>query len=815
MAAPAGATPRIDSPAVFLLVLRLLAVYFGTAASCLYLANRFVLPVTRRAALLLSLGPFLFVGRALLTAGVHAPIDIPYLTPPLASHAADQGIETAQTPLLGDVVYQEIPWRKAVRDAAKNGRLPLWNRFVLTGEPLLAVQQPVVLHPATWIGFLLPLGQAWTFEMALRYFLALLAAWLFFRELGCSEIPALLGAAAWAFCDYMVFFLGYPLTPAAAPLPLLFLGLRRLARSPGRSAVAITVISLFLILTSGHPESLLHCVTGAGIYFLFELSGADAAKRKRGLLLSLLAGALTLGLCAVLLIPLAEALPHTLEQFFRTGYYAHVRKSLPLADALRRALPDLQPFAWGFAGHGNTPAGLVEPSTYAGAVLWPFALAGLLSRRREAWAFATIGLLGAAVGARIPVVTDAIAKLPLFDIGINERMVFLGAFATAGLAALGAERLRTLERRRFAIWSGGAALAAVSLLYVRGGPRFASLALPSEFFRDRFLYQAVPLAASVLLFAVMPRRRAAAAVAACLVLLLVERRLEEGDIYPTYRASAFYPGLASFRDIPRELPWRTTAVGVAFVPNIAALYELEDVRGYEAMTFKPLYDTFPLWCVHQPIWFNRIDDPTRPFLSFLNVRWFLLPADREPPPGWPILSRGAEGVLVENPGVLPRAFAPRRVRSEPDAQRRIAALTAISDFRDQGVLSEGEARGEAGEENGPASVSIAGYGVQRLAMVIEAQAPAVVGTSMTAWPGWKLDVDGRPAETLTYNHAFVGFRVPAGRHEAVLEYRPDSVVAGGAISLASLAISLLLLRFPRARPSDGSPRPGREAERAP
>ncbi|MDQ2871194.1 MAG: YfhO family protein, partial [Acidobacteriota bacterium] len=243
---------------------------------------------------------------------------------------------------------------------------------------------------------------------------------------------------------------------------------------------------------------------------------------------------------------------------------------------------------------------------------------------------------------------------------------------------------------------------------------------------------------------------------------------------------------------------------------------LEDVRGYEAMTFKPLYDTFPLWCVHQPVWFNRIDDPTRPFLSFLNVRWFLLPEDREPPPGWPVLSRSGEGVLVENPGVLPRAFAPRRVRCEPDARRRIAALTAISDFRDQGLLSEGQARGEAWESNGPASVSIAGYGVQRLAMSIEAQAPAVVGTSMTAWPGWKLRVDGRPAEVLTYNHAFVGFRVPAGRHEAVLDYRPDSVVAGGTISLASLAISLLLLRFPgRRRPGHGSPRPAREAERAP
>ena len=77
---------------------------------------------------------------------------------------------------------------------------------------------------------------------------------------------------------------------------------------------------------------------------------------------------------------------------------------------------------------------------------------------------------------------------------------------------------------------------------------------------------------------------------------------------------------------------------------------------------------------------------------------------------------------------------------------------------------------------------------------------------MTAWPGWKLSIDGRRAPLLSYNHAFVGFRVPAGRHEAVLRYLPDSFLAGAAISLASLAAALLLLRFPRDRsPSRAAP----------
>lgn len=782
---------------MFLTVLRLLAVYFATALGAVFLADRFVSRVSRRAGILLALGPFLLVGRALVTGGVHAPIDIPYLSTPLSAHAAEYGTTVVQTPMLSDVVYQEIPWRKAVRDAFKNGRLPLWNRFFLAGEPLLAVQQPVVLHPATWIGMLLPLAQEWTFEMAFRYFLALLAAYLFFRELGCREGPAFFGAVGWAFCDYLVFFLGYPLTPAAAPFPLLLVGLRRLAREPGRRASAIVVVALLLILTSGHPETLLHCVAGAGIYFLFELAAVDAERRRRAVGLSLLAGALTLGMAAVLLLPLAEALPHTIEQYFRVNVYAHAKRSAPLAEALRHALPDLQPYAFGFAGRGRFPAGYAEPGTYAGSLLWPFAAAGLLSRRREKWAFLTIGLLGALAGARFPIVADAIAKLPVFSIGINERMVFLAAFATAALAALGAQSLLEDGKRRPLVTAGCIAGAAVAwVLYAAGRARLTAGELPAEFLRGRILLQVLPLAAAAILIALF-RRRAAAAIAGCVVLLLVQRGFEEQTVYPTYPSRAFYPGVDAFRSIPRLAPYRTTAIGFEFIPNIAALYELEDVRGYEAMTFLPLTQTFPLWCVPQTVWYNRVDDPTRPFLAFLNVRWVFAAPSYDPPAGWPVRFRGPEGILIENPGALPRAFAPETYRAEADETRRLAALSEITDFRARGIVAEDAPPTEGWVRNGPASVAIASYQAQEMRLAIDASAPALVGTSLTAWPGWKLRVDGRRTPLVSYNHAFLGFRVPAGKHEAVLEYLPDSFLAGGAISLLSLAAALVLLRFPR------------------
>ena len=90
---------------MLLLVLRLLGVYFATAAVAIFLANRYVSPIRMRVRLLLAFGPFLLVGKALLTAGIHAPIDIAYQNPPLSSLAAEMGTEKTKTPILSDVVF--------------------------------------------------------------------------------------------------------------------------------------------------------------------------------------------------------------------------------------------------------------------------------------------------------------------------------------------------------------------------------------------------------------------------------------------------------------------------------------------------------------------------------------------------------------------------------------------------------------------------------------------------------------------------------------------------------------------------------------
>jgi hypothetical protein len=138
---------------------------------------------------------------------------------------------------------------------------------------------------------------------------------------------------------------------------------------------------------------------------------------------------------------------------------------------------------------------------------------------------------------------------------------------------------------------------------------------------------------------------------------------------------------------------------------------------------------------------------------------------------------------------------PRFVRAEPDPKKRLELMREIGDFAERGIVERGPAGGWM--ENGEARVEIVRYAAQSFELAIEARAETVVATSIPAWRGWQADLDGRPAERIGYNHAFLAFRIPRGRHRLVLRYFPDAVRLGLTVSGMSLAGAALLVFWRR------------------
>ncbi len=77
-------------------------------------------------------------------------------------------------------------------------------------------------------------------------------------------------------------------------------------------------------------------------------------------------------------------------------------------------------------------------------------------------------------------------------------------------------------------------------------------------------------------------------------------------------------------------PFRIVGLFHAFVPDGAALYGLEDIRGYEAMTFLRLLQTYKSWCTPLDVSFNQVSDKDAPFLTLLNVRYAIAYQNRSP-----------------------------------------------------------------------------------------------------------------------------------------------------------------------------------------
>jgi membrane protein YfhO len=773
-----------------------LLLYAATAAALLALAHRFVAPIGRGSAAILFLLPFCFTGHALLTGAAYGPVEQPYVTEPLRSMRVPLGVPESHNGLLSDLWAQMIPWRKALQYALVNRQWPLWNPFILSGSLLAASAQPAVYSPFTLLACLLPIADSITYSAAITFFIAGLGAFLFAREIGCRPSVALIASAGWMYSTPMAFYLLWALSASWAFLPVVLLGARRCVWRPGVASSALLAVALTLLLLAGHPETALHAVFIGGLYGIFEL-----ARRRRefgaAIGTAVAAGVLALLLTAIYVLPILEAAPQTMEYQYRVNVYSHRPRGVPIEQSLARIAADVFPFLhaqrWTLKHVRDLP---LDNGAVGSVVLAAAMYAIIRARWSEKWFFLAIALFGMLARAGWTPLARALQQLPLFAMTLNERFCFAAAFALAVLAAIGIEEFlrRGSDRVMAVIFAAVLIAVTAGTLFLRSSGMVLLNALPDwGNFAVFGEIGCLAFAALVVTLNLPPRWIAPA----LLVCLLAQRWLDTGDVYPTVRHQFAYPPIPILEPLKRmHEPFRIVAHAHEFVPGTSALYELEDVRGYEAQTFERYVATYDLWCTHQPIWFNRVDDLTRPFLSFLNVRYAIVASDVPIPAGWHAVAEERGARLLENEGVLPRAFVPSRlVIGRADIDPTLAAMSEETDFRERAWIEAPMPIHE--RQNGAGSVSIArrrnGF---RFRVTMAHDGWMVI--SEPAWKGWRAYIDGRRVEMQIANLAFLSLFVPAGEHVVRLVYLPHSFVVGRTISGATMA-GLIVFGFVRLR----------------
>lgn len=758
-----------------------LLLYLAAAALLLFGAHRRVRPLSRGAAALLLLLPFVLCGWALLTGRVLAPVDLAYDTAPLSALKEEYGVKRVSTGIHTDVYTEFVPWRQTVRWSLARGEWGLWNRYAMSGEPLLGTQQTAVFSPITLAACLLPVGPGFTFTAAIVFFIAALTAFLLARELGCSEAASMIAAAGWMFATPVVLFTLTTMGQTWAWCPLLLLAVRRVVERPSPASAALLTFAFTMILYAGHPESAVLCVFMALLFGLFELVRARSA---RPALYAAGAGIAALLLSAVHLLPFLEALGASAETRFREAGFVDAHPATPWWWSLARMAITLVPYLhdrrWNVAEW--KPQMLELEIGAVGSVILALAVYAVLRvRSATSWFLGALALFSLLAYSEWTPVVAVMRAIPVLEMTLTDRLSFSFALCACILAAMAADRLRP---RAAAIILGAVLVliaagnwwAATTPLVVHGPLPAGGAKVPAEI---------AGLALATAALFVKPRFAAPL----LLGLVLAQRAVSEGGLHRSFTQRQFYPPVPLFEPLraPRE-PFRIVGQGDILIPQTSTMYGLEDARGVPSLTLHGYLETFTLWCTPQPVWFQRVDDLTRPFLSFLNVRYAL--SDRPPPPGWRAVAHDRGTYLHENTRVLPRAFLPRSVSVGYPRAWNYADFLKETDFAARAWI-------EAPlpphlHENPAGTIAIRDA---RFGYVIDADVPgdAWIVTSIPAWPGWRARLDARPTPLRTANHAFLGLHVPKGKHTIRLTYLPSSFLWGSGISAATLLLSGFVL----------------------
>ncbi len=769
------------------------ALYLLTCLALLWLAARFVRAISRPAAVVLLVLPLALVGVALVTGGVYGPLDHSFQEEPLRAFGPQFGVTgAAKNASSIDIFSEFFPWRRVVQLSLARGEWPLWNPYNLAGHPLAAEVQSAPYLPLTWIASLLPAAVSLTYTAALGLFIAGLSAFLLARELGCRESAALIAAAGWGYASCNVLYILTAMGLTTVFLPLVLLASVRTVRTPGMAAGALLTVALTLTILSGHPESLFLNVVVAAICAGFELL-RNRATALRAIGTALVAGALALGICAISLVPLIDAIPQSAEYRLKEHMMGERSQRVSTAEVLANLATDVYPHLhvreWSAPKLGRIGA---ETAAVGSLLLALAAYAVWRKRSVETWFLAGLVLFCMLAGARWGAIADAAMHLPLLEITMLHRLAFSAALFLALLAALGVEELLRRDDRAAAALTIAIVLAllGVGLLWLQ---RNVVLAItPADYGKYRIFAELVFPAMAVMLLAAtrVPMR---IAMPLLLALVVGQRALSEIDTFPTFPAKAAYPALPLFEPLEDiRTPFRVVGARTAFPPATNVFYDVEDPRGYDALTLDEFQRTWKLWSRKYGIWYNRVDDVTAPFVSMLNVRFAVQSESAAVPAGWHSVKVDRGARLIENERVVDRIFVPKRVEVTGASTVEIVdRMEDIRDFRDVAFITSPTAQGIAA--NGPGSIMLRS---RRLGgeYVFDAdmQRDGWVVISDSAWKGWRAYIDGRRIRVLRANAAFLGIFVPAGDHTVRLVYWPMSFVQGRAVTFGTLAAIALL-----------------------
>ncbi len=736
-----------------------------------------------------------------------------------------------------DSIRMQLPWKGLAFEQIKRGQPPLWNPYNFTGSPLLANYQSGILYPFNLLYLILTPLMAWSALTILQVFLAMVFMFLLLRKFKVSLPASLFGSLAFVSSSFFIMWIEIDIIGHAYLwLPLIIYFIESILAEKKRYFYPALSLAIALSIFAGYPQTAVLVALYALLYFLFRVW--HLAKKGRQIASFLLFLGLGFALAAAQLLPTIELYQQApLSQSFAHWTFDYFL--IPYRQLLSFFAPDFfgNPAANNFWGKDY---GDLTPSL--GIIPLFFALIPLFFKRKDKlfkFLYLT-SLFFLLLAVRSPVsFLVKVAHLPILSSGNPARILCLLFFNLSFLSAFGFDhflpkvtkatkdqRIRILGFAFVLIFLSlwGFAFLTPKILTANSSmvgnlavtrrnlviPTFGLLIISGLFLSQNYLKKFKYF-----------RHLAGGLIIGFLFLSLFYRVHKYNPFSPEKFFFPNHPIIEFLKDkslvTDRFYGWETAH----FDNNFATFYQIYAAEGYDTLRIGRYAELvaaiesgkIPDEYLRSDAVFPKDDSENRrKIFNLLGIKYLLDKDDaakgswdpqpwKYPEDRYQLIWQKEKWKVYENLETLPRAFLVDDYLVIKDDEEIIEKIFAADFDMAAMVILEEEIPGRELVKGNPGKVEMVAYTPNQVEIKTENNGDALLFLSDAFYPGWQAYLDGRQEKIYRANYAFRAVLVPAGEHQIIFSYEPDSFKWGTIVSgiTSATLLGLGLLSFWRLR----------------
>lgn len=759
-----------------------------------------------------------------------------------------------------------VSFHQYTKDAYdETGEFPLWNPAIFAGIPGFAAMahnnrslipfQNIVIYtdPLTYVNMLMRVlfwnrGNAWEFVM---FFLGAMFTYILGRSLGFGPGVAMIGAVAYAFCN---FFIGSEMAGHGGKvktmmfLPFVLFSVIRFFITRDLFSWTLVAFSIgMLFAKSSHTQVVYYGLLAIGLYALIELIYGFKSERKTVLMVGLgLVGAILVGFASGTLQYISTYVYSAFSIRGTSPAFAEVQSggldfdyitawSFPPSEILTFFIPSFFGLEGGIYW-GDQP--FVASSYYFGLLPVLAAGVGIIYRRNKfSIFFATMAVLSLlmSLGKYFePFFELLLSVLPFFNKFRTPTMVlclFVLSVSMLGMYGVDfilnpsdAEKEKHKRFARILVWVLGVFAALLLIFFLAKNGMRSSLVEDSllkegdaarynlqtlnnlkQIRFDRFYEGLIRFSILGAIFAgialVTIRKKIGAGLGVSLLVLvsfadvtIVNREVLKPQ--PARIEKGFFKETETIRFLRQDASrYRIFPVSESLTsPQPSWLYYgFHNLTGYSPAKPRIVQDILDYALLKGP---DQNFPLNRNVLNMLNVKYLIANGRIPDGLGFEMAYFDQEGksVVYRNVNALPRAYLVGSTETPADTKAMFGRINSTKWDPSRSALLEKEMNFEI-EEPDSSTVDITRYEPNRVEVQVYTDKSALLVLADTYYPaGWKAFVDGTETEILKTNYLVRSVPVPAGSHTVSFVFDPLDYRIGLWVStIVNLVLNGLLI----------------------